>query len=89
MPTGKVTYYTQDRGFGFIKPDDGGPEIFVHANNLVNAHALARDWRVSFETIHDDRRNKPKAAKVRILDASGQRGLTNGIEIDNHFLLNS
>jgi CspA family cold shock protein len=61
MPTGRVTYYTEDRGFGFIKPDDGGSDVFVHANYLTNADALTRDQLVSFEIVNDDRRGKPRA----------------------------
>ena len=30
MPTGVLKYYKEDRGFGFIKPDTGGADIFVH-----------------------------------------------------------
>jgi cold shock protein len=68
MRTGRVTYYTEDRGFGFIKPDDGGVDVFVHANHLVNTDLLKKDQRVSFEVVNDDRRGKPRADKVRVMD---------------------
>lgn len=67
MSTGRVSYYDGDRGFGFIIPDDGGPEVFAHARYLVNADALKKDQSVSFEVVNDDRRGKPRADKVRVL----------------------
>jgi len=67
MPSGKVSFYDDSRSFGFIAPDDGGADVFVHANYLVNADLLKKDRRVSFEVVTDDRRNKPRADKVRVL----------------------
>lgn len=67
MSTGRVSHYDDDRGFGFIVPDDGGADVFVHASYLVNADALKKEQRVSFETVMDDRRGKPRADKVRVL----------------------
>ena len=67
MSTGRVSHYDGDRGFGFIVPDDGGADVFVHASYLVNADALKKEQRVSFETVMDDRRGKPRADKVRVL----------------------
>jgi cold shock protein len=51
---------------GFIVPDDGGADLFVHARDLVNADTLKRDQRVTFEIITDVRHNKPRAANVRV-----------------------
>jgi CspA family cold shock protein len=66
MPSGKISFYDDSRGFGFIVPDDGGADVFVHANYLVNADLLKKDQRVSFEVVND-RRGKPRADKVRVL----------------------
>jgi CspA family cold shock protein len=67
MSTGRVAHYDEGRGFGFIIPDDGGADVFVHANYLVNADWLRKDQRVSFEVVNDDRRGKPRADKVRVI----------------------
>jgi CspA family cold shock protein len=67
MSTGRILQYDEVRRFGFIIPDGGGADVFVHANYLVNADALKKDQRVSFEVVNDDRRGKPRADKVRVL----------------------
>jgi cold shock protein len=67
MTIGKVSFYDDGRGFGFIVPDGGGADVFVHANYLVNVDALRKDQRVSFEVVNDDRRGKPRADKVWVL----------------------
>jgi len=66
MPIGKVSFYDDARAFGFIIPDDGGADVFVHAKYLVNADFLKKDQRVSFELVHDDRRGKLRADQVRV-----------------------
>jgi CspA family cold shock protein len=67
MSIGRVSHYDDSRGFGFIIPDDGGADVFVHPNYLVNADLLKKDQRVSFEIVTDDRRNKPRADRVRVI----------------------
>jgi cold shock protein len=68
MPTGKVSFFDEVRGFGFIVRDDGGTDVFCHVHHLANADMLRRDQRVSFEVVLDERRNKPRADNVRVLD---------------------
>jgi CspA family cold shock protein len=67
MPTGTVANFKDESGYGFIRPDDGGANVFVHARHIANADALKKDQRVSFEVVTDDRRNKPRADQVRVI----------------------
>jgi len=67
MSTGRILQYDADRRFGFIIPDGGGADVFVHASSVVKADALKKDRRVSFEVVNDDRRGKPRAEKVRVI----------------------
>jgi cold shock protein len=52
MPTGKVKFFSDPRGFGFVTPDDGGPEVFVHRTDLKGPlHILRTDQAVSYELV--------------------------------------
>ena len=67
MPYGTIKMYDEDRGFGFIKPDDGGPDIFVHAKSIVGASTLIPAQMVEFESVFDQARGKYRAADVRVI----------------------
>ena len=58
MNTGTVKFYNSQKGFGFIQPDDGGKDVFVHATALERAGmtGLSEGQKVSFDT-EDDRRS--------------------------------
>ena len=60
---GTVKFFNAAKGFGFIEPDDGGKDVFVHATALEAAGipALKEGDRVSFE-LEDDRRGRGKQA---------------------------
>ena len=52
MPQGKVKFFDSEKGFGFIKPDDGSKDVFVHRNNIENLdynQGLEDDEAVEFE----------------------------------------
>eukprot|EP00571_Detonula_confervacea_P010265 CAMPEP_0172298326 /NCGR_PEP_ID=MMETSP1058-20130122/1035_1 /TAXON_ID=83371 /ORGANISM="Detonula confervacea, Strain CCMP 353" /LENGTH=347 /DNA_ID=CAMNT_0013007593 /DNA_START=99 /DNA_END=1142 /DNA_ORIENTATION=+ len=61
---GTVKWYNNERGFGFIGVDDGGPDMYVHATGLKFDGPLIEEERVSFVTEIDSRTNKPKAINV-------------------------
>ncbi len=68
MQTGTVKFFNSDRGFGFIKPDDGGADVFVHIRQVANTtEALQENQRVSFEIGTDARKGKTQAEGVRII----------------------
>jgi CspA family cold shock protein len=60
MQTGTVKFYNDQKGFGFIQPDDGSKDVFVHATALERAgmHGLNEGQKVSFDTQEDRRTGK-------------------------------
>jgi len=68
MANGTVKWFNGQKGFGFIQPEDGGKDVFVHASALERSGvpALNEGDKVSFE-IEDDRRGRGKqAANVQL-----------------------
>jgi CspA family cold shock protein len=63
--TGKVKWFTDAKGFGFIQPDDGSDEVFVHRTDLNKSlNILLTDQRVSFEIV--DSGNKKGTGKKAV-----------------------
>jgi CspA family cold shock protein len=66
MPTGKVKWFDTKKGYGFIVPDDGGRDLFVHITAVQKAGYtdLVQGVRVSYE-IRPDREGTPTAESLR------------------------
>lgn len=60
MTPGTVKFYNADRGFGFIQPEDGSKDVFVHATALEAAgmRVLTEGQKVQFDTATDARSGK-------------------------------
>lgn len=66
MMQGVVKTWIEDKGFGFIVPDEGGENVFVHWKAINGAEFLEAGDRVSFETRYDERRGKLQASRCQI-----------------------
>jgi CspA family cold shock protein len=60
MNTGTVRFYNDQKGFGFIQPDNGSKDVFVHATALERAgmRGLREGQKVAFDTAEDRRSGK-------------------------------
>ncbi|MGE3250991.1 MAG: cold-shock protein [Hyphomonadaceae bacterium] len=69
MATGKVKWFNGQKGFGFIAPDDGGSDVFVHISAVERSgmNSLADGQAVSFEIQNDPRKNKPSAINLKAI----------------------
>lgn len=67
MTNGTVKFYNSQKGFGFIQPDDGGKDVFVHATALERAgiHSLSEGQKVSFDTREDRKTGKLAVDNIR------------------------
>jgi len=67
MPTGTVKFYNSAKGFGFIQPDDGSKDVFVHATALEAAgmRGLVEGQKVTFDIETDQRSGKKAAANLQ------------------------
>ncbi|MBX4962667.1 cold-shock protein [Rhizobium binae] len=65
MATGTVKFFNQDKGFGFITPDNGGADVFVHVSAVDGSGPLRDGQKVSYELGQDRKTGKSKAENVR------------------------
>ena len=66
MTKGTVKFYNEQKGFGFIEPEDGSKDVFVHATALERAGItnLVEGQKVSFETEIDSRSGKTAVSNI-------------------------
>lgn len=69
MPTAVVKFFKADKGYGFIKPDDGGQDVFVHAKDAERAGLpqLVEGMRLGYDVEVDSRTGKSRAGRLRLL----------------------
>ena len=67
MPTGTVKWFNEQKGYGFIQPDAGGKDVFVHISAVERSglRGLAEGQKVSYELQADQRTGKESAANLK------------------------
>lgn len=67
MNTGTVKFFNTTKGFGFIQPENGGTDVFVHISAVERSgmHTLNEGQRVSFEIVRDNRSGKSAAENLQ------------------------
>ena len=68
MATGTVKWYNETKGYGFITPDVGGKDVFVHATALERAglRGLAEGQKITYDVEADLRSGKESAANLKV-----------------------
>jgi cold shock protein len=71
MTTGTVKFFNEQKGYGFISPDDGGKDAFVHISAVERAgmRSLRENQRVAYD-LQDDNRGKSSAVNLREADGA-------------------
>lgn len=67
MATGTVKFFNTSKGFGFIQPEDGSTDVFVHATAVERAgmHTLEEGQKISFDVVADKKSGKNAADNLR------------------------
>jgi CspA family cold shock protein len=67
MATGTVKWFNSQKGFGFIQPDQGGPDVFVHISAVERSglQGLNEGQKISYELVQDKRSGKMSADQLR------------------------
>jgi CspA family cold shock protein len=67
MPTGTVKWFNGQKGYGFIQPDDGGADIFVHVSAVERAglNALNEGQKLTYELERDPKNGKMAAGQLK------------------------
>ena len=69
MQNGTVKWFNSEKGFGFIQPDEGGNDIFVHISAVERAgiSALREGQKLAFDLEMDQRSGKTAASKLELI----------------------
>ena len=67
MANGKIKMYSEEKGFGFIRPDDGSNDVFFHVSSLREGDDVTVGKAVTFETGVDPKSGKTRAVSVDLV----------------------
>jgi cold shock protein len=69
MPTGTVKFFNAQKGYGFIAPEGGDSDVFVHISAVEQAglKTLHEGQRLSFDVVTDQRRGKTNAQNLKVV----------------------
>ncbi|MEN5277742.1 cold-shock protein [Brucella sp. TWI432] len=67
MATGTVKFFNHEKGFGFITPENGGSDVFVHISGIMAGGDLRDGDKVSYDVGQDRKTGKSKAENVTLL----------------------
>ena len=78
MAIGTVKFFNESKGYGFIAPDGGGNDAFVHISDIESAgmRTLRENQRVSYD-LKQDTRGKMSATNLKAVDADASAGTAN------------
>jgi len=65
MAIGTVKFFSQDKGYGFISPENGGTDVFVHVSAIDGGSLLRDGQKVTYEIGQDRKTRKSRAENVR------------------------
>lgn len=67
MATGTVKWFNGEKGYGFIQPDEGGKDVFVHVSAVEQAgmRSLQEGQKITYEVVADRRTGKSSASNLR------------------------
>ena len=73
MPIGTVKFFNEQKGFGFIQPEDGGSDSFVHISDVERSgmSTLRENQRVSYD-VEQDERGKSRATNLKAAEGTEQ-----------------
>jgi CspA family cold shock protein len=67
MTTGTVKWFNPEKGYGFIRPDDGGKDVFVHVSAVQQSglRSLQEGQKLTFDVVADKRTGRSSAANLK------------------------